>query len=190
MSRLAGVADPGPDPLIKKAFERDLQRAGKIMQVTRIGVLHPAVFDAWSQYYEAVHALNGVDAALKSLVSLLLYMRVGCVMCLDFAVVVARMKGVPEEKIRHLQDYATADVFTQQERTVFRFADAIARNPAAVREELFEEIRKTYDDRQIMELIYHIATTDAAARISKPLELAPEGFSAGTYCPVPQTADS
>ena len=160
MSRINGVTDTNPThPLIQQAFARDMNRAGKVLQVTQAGGLVPEIYDAWTHMYDTAYETNSVPIEAKQLASLLIYMRIGCVMCLDFATVSARMKGVGEEKLRTLPQYKTSRLFSEEERAILRLAEAMTRTPVNTVDEEFETLRRFYDDSQIMELVFHIAVT-------------------------------
>jgi alkylhydroperoxidase family enzyme len=186
MSRIVGVINPNPsNPLIQQAFSRDQSRAGKILQVTRAGGLVPEAYSAWTNMYDTVHRLNSVPAKIKALASLLVYMRVGCVMCLDFSTVSSRMTGVTEEKLMALQKYKTSRLFSDEECAVLRLAEAMTRTPAIVEEDEFDAVRQFYNDSQLMELTFHITVTNMGGRIGRGLDLLPEGFSKGQFCVFP-----
>lgn len=186
MSRIVGVIDPQPpDPLVQAAFASDISRTGKIMPATRAWALVPQVYDAFTRMSEAQHKLNGVPAEVKALATLLAYMRVGCVACLDFGSVAARRQGATEDKLMALQQYETSHLFSEPERAALRLAEAMTRTPAQVASEAFEALQPFYDEAQVMELIIHIATANLRARMGCALDLVPEGFSEGQYCVLP-----
>jgi len=186
MSRIKGITDTHPtDELVRKAFARDEARAGKVLAVTQSGGLVPEAFDAWTHMYDTVQELNDVPTTVKELATLLIYMRIGCVMCLDFATVSARMKGVTEEKLMELPQYKTSSLFSEEEGAVLRFAEAMTRTPADVTDEEFEALKEFYNDTQLMELIFHILVSNMGGRFGRGLDLVPEGFSEGQFCVVP-----
>lgn len=186
MSRIAGVTDTNPThALVQRAFARDEGRAGKVLQVTRAGALVPEAYDAWAHMYDTVQSLNAVPVEIKQLATLLVYMRVGCLMCLDFATATARMKGVTEEKLEALSHYKTSSLFSAEERAVLRLAEAMTRAPAVVADEDFEALKQFYNDTQLMELVFHISVTNMGGRMGRGLEFVPEGFSEGQFCIVP-----
>ena len=186
MSRIAGVTDTNPThALVQRAFARDEARAGKVLQVTRAGALVPEAYDAWAHMYDTVQSLNGVPGEIKQLAALLVYMRVGCFMCLDFATATSRMKGVTEEKLKALSQYKNSSLFSAEERAVLRLAEAMTRAPAVVADEEFEALEPFYDDAQVMELVFYISVANMGGRIGRGLEFAPEGFSEGQFCIVP-----
>jgi alkylhydroperoxidase family enzyme len=191
MSRIIGVIDPHPThPLVQEAFTRDVSRVGRVMPATRAWGLVPEVYDAFSHMSDAVQKLNGVPAEVKALATLLTYMRVGCVACLDFGSGAARLQGVTEEKLMALQQYKTSPLFSESERAALRLAEAMTRAPARVTQEEFEALKQFYDEAQEMEIIIHIVAANMRARIGCALDLVPEGFSEGKFCVLPAQEQS
>lgn len=186
MSQIRGIIDKEPtNDLVAEAFERDMNRAGKVLQITKVGGLLPKVYNAWTNMYDTTQTQETVETELKEIASLLVYMRVGCEMCLDFATVMARMKGVTEEKLKSLQHYKTSPLFSDVEKVVLKFAESLTRTPVKVTDEDFDDLKVYFNDTQIMELIFHITVTNMGGRIGKGLNLIPEGFSTGQFCLIP-----
>lgn len=95
--------------------------------------------------------------------------------------------GVTGEKLRGLHDYESAAVFSEEERAVLRYADAMTDTPVAVADAVFAGIRAFYDDVQIAELTSALAWENYRARFDHALGVEAEGFSDGAYCPMPGT---
>jgi alkylhydroperoxidase family enzyme len=56
-----------------------------------------------------------------------------------------------------------------------------------VPERLWEELRRHFDDRQLVELASAIAWENHRARFNRAFLVEPEGFSRGAYCPLALT---
>jgi alkylhydroperoxidase family enzyme len=98
---------------------------------------------------------------------------------------VGRDQGVTEDKLRELHDYETSALFSDTERTVLRYADAMTRTPVDVPDDVFESIRALFNEAQIVELTSAIAWENYRARFNHALEVEAEGFSDGAFCPLP-----
>ena len=60
--------------------------------------------------------------------------------------------GVPEEKILALADYATSPLYDAAERVALEYADAMTLSDREVEDELFDRLRRFYDDDALVEL--------------------------------------
>ena len=96
-----------------------------------------------------------------------------------------REQGITEEKLRALGDHEGASVFTPEEKVVLRYADAMTCTPVEVSDAVFKELRKLYDEVQIVELTSALAWENYRARFDHALGVEAEGFSDGAFCPVP-----
>ena len=72
--------------------------------------------------------------------------------------------GVPDEKLAALADHATSPLFDERERTALAYADAVTRTGEDVGDELFERLRRHFDEDQIVELTAVIAWENASSK--------------------------
>ena len=77
--------------------------------------------------------------------------------------------GVPDEKLAALADYATSPLFDDRERAALEYADAVTRAGDEVGDELFERLRRHFDEDQIVELTAVIAWENASSKFNHAL---------------------
>jgi alkylhydroperoxidase family enzyme len=83
---------------------------------------------------------------------------------------VARMAGIPEEKLQAIKGWTTSDLFEPAERAVMAAADEmVGRN--LIEDETFDELKKHFRDEQIMELVFVIATWRMHGMVVRALHL-------------------
>lgn len=83
---------------------------------------------------------------------------------------VARMVGVPEEKLAAIKGWTTSDKFTPEDRAVMAATDElVGRN--MVEDETFAELKKHLKDEAIMELFYVIGLWRMHGMIVRALHL-------------------
>jgi 4-carboxymuconolactone decarboxylase len=93
-----------------------------------------------------------------------------------------------EEKLHDLNDFESSAAFTELEKLVLRYAEAMTRTPVEVPEELFAGLQRHFDARQLVELTSAIAWENYRARFDHAFGIEAEGFSQGAFCPVPAQA--
>jgi len=98
---------------------------------------------------------------------------------------VGRDRGATDEKLEALADYENSAALSEQERTVLRYADAMTATPVEVSDELFDRLRKWFDEGQLVELTAAIAWENCRARVDHAFGAESEGLSEGAFCPVP-----
>ena len=83
---------------------------------------------------------------------------------------VARMVGIPEEKLQAIKGWTTSDQFDADERAVMAAADEmVGRN--LIEDQTFAELKKHFSDEQIMELVFVIATWRMHGMVVRALHL-------------------
>ena len=61
----------------------------------------------------------------------------------------------------------------------------MADTPARIDEALWQELRRQFDEPQIVELASALAWESYRARFNRVFDVEAEGFSAGAFCPLP-----
>ena len=79
--------------------------------------------------------------------------------------------GLPEEKIQAIRAWAVADVFSDTERAVLAYTDALVLQGGRVPDEVFDALRGELSEKEILELTYIVCTYDMHATMSKALRL-------------------
>ena len=82
--------------------------------------------------------------------------------------------GVEPRKLAAIADYATSQLFSPAEKAALAVAAAAGQVPNAVTDEMFAELRKHWNETQIVEIIATIAVTGFVNRwnptLATPLE--------------------
>jgi alkylhydroperoxidase family enzyme len=84
---------------------------------------------------------------------------------------VSSQLGVSDDKIDALADYANSDLYTQAERVALEFADAMTITGQDVSDELFERLRRLFDEDALVELTATIAWENASSKFNRALRV-------------------
>jgi len=103
---------------------------------------------------------------------------------------VGRRAGLTETKLRDLADFESSSEFSDVEKLVMRYAVGMTAAPLEVSDRLFDELRRHFDERQLVELTSAIAWENYRARFNHAFEIDAEGFSEGAFCPLPTASKS
>ena len=93
--------------------------------------------------------------------------------------------GLLVEQLRDLADFDASSAFTELEKLVLRYTVALTHTPTEVSDELFDNLRQHLNPQQIVELTSAIAWENYRSRYNRAFGIEAEGFSAGTFCPLP-----
>jgi alkylhydroperoxidase family enzyme len=82
-------------------------------------------------------------------------------------------------------DYERSALFTQEEGVVLRYAEAMTQTPLRVPDDLFDALKASYSERQIVELTFLIAWENCVARFNHALGIEADGVSGDASCLLP-----
>jgi len=137
------------------------------MRVTRSYALFELQAQRW----------RGLDRALKDLAVMAAAAAIGCAWCLDFGYWEATMlHKVPAEKIGAVPAWRDNGVFTELERLVLEYAEAMTATPPAVTDEMAEGLRHHLGEAGLVELTAIVALENLRSRMNAALGLSAQGF--------------
>lgn len=79
--------------------------------------------------------------------------------------------GVSDAKIDALADYANSNLYSQAERIALEFADAMTITGHDVSDELFERLRRVFNEDALVELTATIAWENASSKFNRALRV-------------------
>jgi alkylhydroperoxidase family enzyme len=84
-----------------------------------------------------------------------------------------------------LPQYKSNALFSETERQVLEYADAMTQTPVEVPDALFAKLREKFTDTQLVELTATLAWENYRARFDHAFGMEAEGFTQGSYCAMP-----
>jgi uncharacterized peroxidase-related enzyme len=152
--RAPRLAPLPPSPELAEQFERSRKRLGFIPNSQLIMQRKPKIVKAWSQLTTAVYDPDGkVDFGLKRLIAHIASRAAGCMYCMAHTIGGAALQTLDERKVAAIWDYQTSPLFSEAERVTLDFALAAASVPNAVTDDMFADLRKYWDEEQIVEIV-------------------------------------
>lgn len=118
----------------------------------------PAIAEAFINLNKAVMANKGrVTSEQKRLIGYLASMTAGCRYCEAHTILAAERYGATQERLDALWSYRESPLFTDAERAAFDFSVAAAIIPNALDADIAAELRKHWDEGEIVEILGVIA---------------------------------
>ena len=116
--------------------------------------IRPNIAKAFIDLNMAVMDNKGrVTRDLKRLVGYLASFTAGCQYCQAHTALAAERYGAAEEKINNIWEYSTHPAFSNAERAALDFAVAAASIPNAVDDNISDNLRKYWDEGEIIEIL-------------------------------------
>lgn len=190
MSRIPSVAPQDASPLVRLAYRFARRRLGEVPEPFAVTAHHRKLFVASARHELAVEKATHVLP--KNIVQLAVYRTawtVGCSWCIDFGTMLIRLDGLDVERLKHIADFETSDAFSEEERDVVRFADAMTATPMTVTDGQVAALVDRYGHDGVVELTYQVALENHRSRFNHGLGITDQGFSSGDACKVPWLVD-
>ena len=180
-TRVPGTRITGLYGALVKRFSRKM--LGDVPEPLGVYWQQPQVLRAMLGFGQKVDKWGACDRNLKTLAHIAVASQVGCSWCLDFNYFRAHNEGLDVAKAREVPRWREASVFTQLERDVLEYAEAMTHTPPTVTDELSARLLKALDAPAMVELTAVIAMANLTTRTNSALGIEAQGFAAACGLP-------
>ncbi|MCM3626095.1 carboxymuconolactone decarboxylase family protein [Paenibacillus glycanilyticus] len=120
---------------------------------------------------------SGLDDSLLELIKVRASQINGCAFCLDMHTKDALAMGETTQRLFLLNAWREAPFYTDAERAALALTEAVTKiSDAGVPQELYEQVRKHYDEGQYVNLIMAINAINSWNRIAISTSMVPGGY--------------
>jgi AhpD family alkylhydroperoxidase len=190
MARLR-PAPRGLDPIRRLSYWAARRIYGSTLEPTQIIAHHRPILAGYGMFALCNDRFaRSVEPRHKNLAMLRTAQLIGCEWCLDFGSKLAHEGNIPTEDLRELARWRDSERFDAVDRLVLEYAEAMTRTPVEVADELFEQLRARFDERQMVELTMAIGAENLYSRTNWAFGIESEGFAEGMYCVTPDRSPS
>jgi alkylhydroperoxidase family enzyme len=88
--------------------------------------------------------------------------------------------GATEAKVADIARFRESPHFSDREKAALEYAEQVTRASADVSDELFDRVRRHFNEPEIVELTATIAMENFRSKFNAPLKIEAQGF-----CPIP-----
>jgi alkylhydroperoxidase family enzyme len=146
-------------------------RRGRLINIYRMLLNSPPLAESWFNHSNAVRWKTTLDGRLREIVIIRLAHLTGSQYVLRQHVpTLALADGLTLEECDALANWRARPLFSERERAALVYADTMTRD-IEVPDAVFTEIKRYFDERQIVELTVLIGTYNMNARVLRALEL-------------------
>jgi alkylhydroperoxidase family enzyme len=147
---------------------------------------NPRVLMTDARFETSLKRWNALDPTLKALAEMTSAVAIGCSWCVDFGYWNSTNEGVDPAKLRDVPRWRESDVYTDLERQVMAYAEAMTTTPPSVTDEMVADLRRELDDAELVELTMMVAVENVRSRFNGALGLTSQGFK--DRCEIPAAA--
>ncbi|HNF50277.1 MAG TPA: carboxymuconolactone decarboxylase family protein [Chitinophagales bacterium] len=101
----------------------------------------------------------------------------GCSFCIDINQRAAIDLKIYSEKFKHLHQFETSPLFSEKEKSAFRYVEAVTRQKI-VSDELFTNLKQNFNDTEIVEITYLCAMENFYNCMNIPLGIESDNLCA------------
>ncbi|HZQ30427.1 MAG TPA: carboxymuconolactone decarboxylase family protein [Mycobacterium sp.] len=186
IARITPIAPENARPLTRVMYRIARRRYGEVPEPFAVSAHHPKLLVANAVHETLVErGSKSLPANVRELAVFWTARTVGCSWCVDFGAMLQRLEGLDVERLKFIDDYATSDRYTDDERAAIAYADAMTTDPHTVTDEQVADLRRRFGDAGVIELTYQIGIENMRARMNTALGITEQGFSSGDACRVP-----
>lgn len=186
MPRIPGVPTREANPLTKLVYRFSRRRYGAVLDPLAVVAHHQGLMMASGMSELALEkAAKALPANLRELAVYRVATKIGCSWCVDFGTMLQRNEGLDIHRLEEIEDYRTSDSYSELERLVIAYADAMTEQPMQVTDEQVAELDQRLGHKGVVELTYMIAVENQRTRINHALGMTAQGFTSGEACRVP-----
>ncbi len=169
-------------PLPKEKASADLhgiydalsKRFGKMPNFFGLMAHRPDVLGKFLPFYSAVMEGGTLEPRYKELAYLKTALVNGCEYCARAHTASAKRIGITDEQIRALLFYDGSQLFDAKDKAVILHAERVTRGASAIRDGSLTELRKFFDEGQIVELTLVICVSNFTNRFNEALRATPD----------------
>lgn len=137
----------------------------------------PRAFVMLTLLYRALdRSISTLEPELRSLVQVRISQINGCAFCTDLNYALALQRHSSSEKLAALSKYEGSPLFTERERAVLAYADAVTDSSRRVDDALFSRLHQHFTDQEIVELTALIAYQNMSSKFNAALGVPAQGF--------------
>ena len=135
------------------------------------------VLNSVLRFEQKVTKYDALDPHLKIYAELATAGAIGCSWCLDFGYFLAQSDGLQLEKVREVPRWRESEVFTELERDVMEYAEAMTATPPAVTDRMVDHLTERLGEAAMVELTMMVAIENERSRFNAAMGLESQGYS-------------
>jgi len=165
------VADEDFSPAFKKSAERVSKRVGMTANNVRAMANSPELGATMRQFLDDVWDHGDLPKPMKALIRHKVSNINACLYCSAHQVKVMMSQGVSQEKIDNMHDYRSHPAFTEKERAILAYAEALTIDARGIQPDVIEAFVANSTDQERVEVTIVAAAMGLLNRLNDGLRV-------------------
>jgi uncharacterized peroxidase-related enzyme len=171
MARVRAIDPAEADPSLKALFDDFLRERGAVPNMFRTLAHDPELLKTWFAMFRATLREAAVSTRVKEMIVVRVSRINSCSYCLGSHTGLAKRFGVTDPQLAALLEEGPAADFTPAEQAALAYAEELTKQPKGVRDATWEELRRHWDERQIVEITAVIGLFNSFNRFNNALQV-------------------
>lgn len=164
MARVKPIEPQDAPPEVKEIYDTVFK--GKPGSFHKLLAHRPGILKAFVPFFVSVG--RGIERRLYELLYIRVSMINECEYCLQHHLSASKRAGLTPDDWKALRNPESA-TFSEAEKAALRFAEKLTREPKSVSDSDFEELKKFFNEGQIVDIDATIAVANLTNRMTAPL---------------------
>ncbi len=162
---------------LKPFFWKQYRTYGQLLKPALMWARVPKLFAAVACLYGVLDRRKSpISPVLRSLITVRVSQVNWCKFCVDINSATLAKRSGSTAKVDALEGWRESALFSEQEKAVLDYAEAITYSDRQVADEMVDNLRQWFDDDGIVELTGLIAFQNLSSKFNSALDLPPQGF--------------
>lgn len=162
---------------LKPFFWNQRRKYGRILKPALLWARVPKLFATVALLYGALDSKNSpISPALRYLVTVRVSKINWCNFCIDINSFMFSKRTGELDKLEQLSNWKESDLFSDKEKSVLEYTDAVTLSDRQVSDEMVNDLKKYFDDDGIIELTGLIAFQNLSSKFNSALDVPAQGF--------------
>jgi len=163
--------------LIRPFFWKQKKKYGVVLQPGLVWGRVPKLFATVALLYGALDRKSSpLDPVLRSLVTVRVSQINWCHFCVDINASTLAKRAGSLEKAEKVDQWKGSDLFSDKERVVLEYTEAMTFSDQQVTDELMMRLKAFFDDDGVVELTGLIAFQNLSSKFNSALDVPAQGF--------------
>ncbi len=171
--RLSRVPRADAPAEVVEIYDRYMRARGNVPNMFRTMAHRPEILRTMIAHFEAILQTGTVSLKLKELLIVRTSQINRCEYCLGSHTQIAEKLGWSREQLSDLANYAQREDFSPAEKAALRLAEQMTLDSDHIPEKDFAELRRFYDEGEIIELMAAIGLFNYFNRFNNALQMEP-----------------
>jgi alkylhydroperoxidase family enzyme len=165
MARISLIEEKDHPELSELVQRISAGRRGGLVNVYKLLLHSPPLATTWLEHVNAVRWKTQLDGRLREIVII----RIAILNRIDYVIqqhvpALALAEGMTLAECDALRDWRASELFNERDRAVLAYTDAMTRD-VSVTDAVFADVRKHFDERDLVELTVLIGTYNMHNRV-------------------------